>query len=174
MDHHRIEESNRAAAYAAGTLPPEEEAAFEEHLLECAACRKQVEIEEEMRLGFQAFAEEEGEPTASAVPSSPSRISPQALPVLAAPRLLPSRRSRRWLPAALAAAALLALAMPLVWLVAERGELREELARLRADAPLPEPPHLARPSPQSLSALRDWFEALEMKSLLPRLDKLRG
>lgn len=49
----------------------------------------------------------------------------------------------------------------------------EELARLRADAPLPEPPHLARPSQQSLSALRDWFEALEMKSLLPRLDKLQ-
>ena len=50
----------------------------------------------------------------------------------------------------------------------------EELARLRADAPLPQPPHLARPSPQSLSSLRDWFEALEMKSLLLRLDKLRG
>jgi len=49
-----------------------------------------------------------------------------------------------------------------------------ELARLRADAPLPQLPHLARPSQQSLSALCDWFEALEMKTLLPRLDKLRG
>jgi hypothetical protein len=48
----------------------------------------------------------------------------------------------------------------------------EQLARLRVDAPLPRPPHLATPSASHLLALREWFEALEFKSLLPRLDKL--
>lgn len=48
----------------------------------------------------------------------------------------------------------------------------EQLARLRIDAPLPQAPHLATPQPQHLHALRQWFEALEFKSLLPRLDKL--
>ena len=48
----------------------------------------------------------------------------------------------------------------------------EELARLRSDAPLPEPPHLAPPSLDALARLREWFELLEFKSLLPRLDKL--
>lgn len=48
----------------------------------------------------------------------------------------------------------------------------EALARLRADAPLPHAPHLASPSPANLRAWRDWFEVLEFKSLLPRLDKL--
>ena len=48
----------------------------------------------------------------------------------------------------------------------------EALARLRADAPLPQPPHLASPSQDNLRAWRGWFEALEFKSLLPRVDKL--
>ncbi len=48
----------------------------------------------------------------------------------------------------------------------------EELARLRSDAPLPPPPHLAPPSRDSLTQLRQWFERFEFKSLLPRLDKL--
>jgi len=48
----------------------------------------------------------------------------------------------------------------------------EQLARLRSDAPLPQPPHLASATSDALRAVRDWFEALEFKSLLPRLDKL--
>lgn len=48
----------------------------------------------------------------------------------------------------------------------------ERLARLRADAPLPPPPHLASPTSESLAAWRELFEDLEFKSLLPRLDKL--
>lgn len=48
----------------------------------------------------------------------------------------------------------------------------EQLARLRVDAPLPQPPHLASPGVSHLLALRRWFEELEFKSLLPRLDKL--
>jgi DNA polymerase-1 len=57
---------------------------------------------------------------------------------------------------------------------AEQITQTEGLARLRADAPLPPPPHLAAPTSQSLGELREWFEMLEFKSLLPRLDKLRS
>lgn len=48
----------------------------------------------------------------------------------------------------------------------------EALARLRADAPLPQPPHLAAPTTAALRALDEWFEALEFRSLRPRLAKL--
>jgi DNA polymerase I len=48
----------------------------------------------------------------------------------------------------------------------------EALARLRTDAPLPQPPHLAAPSSANWQRLRERFEAWEFKSLLPRLDKL--
>jgi DNA polymerase I len=59
-------------------------------------------------------------------------------------------------------------------LVAHAAQIQqtENLSRLRADAPLPQPPHLAAPSASGLAALREWFEALEFKSLLPRIDKL--
>ncbi len=61
-------------------------------------------------------------------------------------------------------------------LVAHAGQLRatEALARLRTDAPLPPPPLVAQPSPAHLRALRDWFESLGFRSLLPRLDILAG
>jgi DNA polymerase I len=55
---------------------------------------------------------------------------------------------------------------------AEQIRRTEWLARLRSDAPLPQLPHLAAPSAPQLSGLRELFEALEFKSLLPRLDKL--
>jgi DNA polymerase I len=55
---------------------------------------------------------------------------------------------------------------------AEQMSQTEGLARLRSDAPLPQPPHLAAATSDGLQAVREWFEALEFKSLLPRLDKL--
>jgi DNA polymerase I len=55
---------------------------------------------------------------------------------------------------------------------AEQMQTTERLARLRCDAELPQPPHLATVNLPGLLALRDWFEALEFDSLLPRLDKL--
>jgi DNA polymerase I len=55
---------------------------------------------------------------------------------------------------------------------AEQIRRTETLARLRSDAPLPRPPHLAAPTFAHLQGLRALFEALEFKSLLPRLDKL--
>jgi DNA polymerase-1 len=57
---------------------------------------------------------------------------------------------------------------------AEQIQQTEGLARLRADVPLPPPPHVAVPTQASLTTLREWFERLEFKSLLPRLDKLRA
>jgi DNA polymerase I len=55
---------------------------------------------------------------------------------------------------------------------AEQVLRTEQLARLRVDAPLPQPPHLAPASASHLLALRQWFEELEFKNLLPRVDKL--
>ena len=59
-------------------------------------------------------------------------------------------------------------------LLAHAAQLRETetLARLRTDAPLPPPPHLSAPSPAHLGRLRDWFEGLGFRSLLPRLDRI--
>jgi DNA polymerase-1 len=61
-------------------------------------------------------------------------------------------------------------------LLAHAEQLRrtEALARLRTDAVLPQPPHLAAPTVQQLEGLRSLFEALEFKSLLPRLEKLQA
>ena len=55
---------------------------------------------------------------------------------------------------------------------AEQMSTTEALARLRPDAPLPPPPHLAAPSRSQLEGLRSFFETLEFKSLLPRVDRL--
>jgi DNA polymerase I len=55
---------------------------------------------------------------------------------------------------------------------AEQIRRTETLARLRTDAPLPQPPHLAAPTFAHWQRVRELFEVLEFKSLLPRLDKL--
>lgn len=55
---------------------------------------------------------------------------------------------------------------------AEQIRRTEQLACLRTDTPLPQPPHLAAPTGRHLGRLRAQFEALEFKSLLPRIDKL--
>ena len=59
-------------------------------------------------------------------------------------------------------------------LLAHAAQLRqtEGLARLRADVPLPPPPHLRAPAPVDRQRLREWFKAMGFKSLLPRLDQL--
>lgn len=48
----------------------------------------------------------------------------------------------------------------------------EALVRLRIDAPLPPGPQLSAPREEHLQAVRAWFQTLDFKSLLPRLDKL--
>lgn len=61
-------------------------------------------------------------------------------------------------------------------LLAHAEQIRHtaRLATLRTDAVLPQPPHLAAPIADQLEGLRALFEALEFKSLLPRLDKLQA
>lgn len=61
-------------------------------------------------------------------------------------------------------------------LSAHAGQIRDtaRLAELRTDAVLPQPPYLAAPHFPQLERLRHLFEALEFKSLLPRLDKLQA
>jgi DNA polymerase I len=54
----------------------------------------------------------------------------------------------------------------------EQVLLTERLARLRDDLPLPEGPRCRAPSAEQLTAVRSWFEAHEMKSLLPRVSAL--
>jgi DNA polymerase-1 len=55
---------------------------------------------------------------------------------------------------------------------AEQLRQTERLARLALDVPLPAPPYLAAPTRGDLGRLRQLFEELEFKSLLPRVDKL--
>jgi DNA polymerase-1 len=59
-------------------------------------------------------------------------------------------------------------------LAAARAQLleTEELARLRVDVPLPEPPYFAAMSGEGLASLRALCKELEFTSLLPRIDKL--
>lgn len=59
MDHPRIEEDRVVDRYLAGRLTPEDEAAFEEHLFECADCLEKVQWGEELRRGLQAVAAED-------------------------------------------------------------------------------------------------------------------
>lgn len=46
--------------YVMGRLPAVEEAAFEEHLIECEACREEVEVAEELRRELREVAAEMG------------------------------------------------------------------------------------------------------------------
>lgn len=54
MDHHEAESFDVAGRYLAGTLNAEQAAAFEVHLLECAACFERVRWEEKLRQGFRS------------------------------------------------------------------------------------------------------------------------
>lgn len=54
----------------------------------------------------------------------------------------------------------------------ERIRQNEDLARLRSDLPLPEGPRYQAFTAEAKATLRAFFEALEFRSLLPRLDKL--
>lgn len=102
--------------YLSRRMTPEQEAAFEEHLLENPAAAAAVEDAERLRRGLRRMAAEDA----------------------AADRPQPASRSffpRRLLP--LAAAALVALALlPFGWSRQEVGRLERELAAAR-DAPAP-------------------------------------
>jgi hypothetical protein len=117
MDHERIAELNLVERYPMGRLTPEEEELFEEHLLECADCRRQVEWEEDFQGALRTVAAEQ--------------------PV---PAVLPWRPRRTAAPWWLLAAAALLLILPSVWLLRERTKLQGEVARLQAAAERPAVP----------------------------------
>ncbi len=59
MEHPRIDEERIVDRYLAGRLAPDAEAAFEEHLFECADCLEKVQWGDELRRGLQAVAAED-------------------------------------------------------------------------------------------------------------------
>lgn len=134
MDHPRIEEGNIPQLYVAGQLPAEEEALFEEHLIDCRECRERVAWAEDLRGSFQAMAAEDR--TRAAV----------GIGLFA--WLARHQRTARLGRLGLAALILLAAALP-AWLLVEQGKLRRELALARAEAARPRPPAVeARPRPR--------------------------
>jgi putative zinc finger protein len=130
MDHERIEAQNVIERYVMGRLAPEEEALFEEHLLECRDCRQSIEQEEDFQSSLHALAAGEAARATAAVQVS-------ALAWLA---------RRRWL---WAAAVLLLLGLPAVWLLREQARLRTEIAHLQAAAERRPRPAPATPGPVS-------------------------
>lgn len=113
------------AAYHAGTLPPDEEARVQDHLLECSECT-------ELLLGLDELTLEDDEPAPSeevraAWEELRSRLPPSA-PAPPAPLPYPRRRAQpSWLPALAAtlAAAVVGLG---IWNVSLRNQ-RDELSR---------------------------------------------
>src|SRR4029079_2874288 len=67
MDHERIEAQNVIERYVMGRLAPEEEALFEEHLLECRDCRQSIEREEDFQGSLQTLAAGEAARATAAV-----------------------------------------------------------------------------------------------------------
>jgi hypothetical protein len=58
MDHQAIDAESTAERYVTGRLPPEEAARFEEHYLDCPACRARVEAAERLQRGLRRLAEQ--------------------------------------------------------------------------------------------------------------------
>ena len=146
MDHQRIEEENVAELYAAGQLSSEEEARFEEHLIECRECRERVARAEDLRGSFQAMAAED-------------RIR-AALGIGLFAWLARHERAARL---GLAALLLLALFLP-AWLLAEQGRLRRELVQARAAAARPvRTPPVAAAQPPDLASGRDRLDAERLR-----------
>jgi hypothetical protein len=131
MDHRLVEEQNVAAAYVAGQLGPEEEEAFEEHLLECRECRERVVLAEDLRSSFHAMAAED----------AARAVQIGLLAWLA--------RHGRTVGLGLAAALLLTLSGGLL---VEQGKLRRELAATRA---APRPAAAPAPPAPAVMAERD-------------------
>jgi hypothetical protein len=118
MDHAYIESNGLVELYHRGLLPPDEEARFEEHFVDCPQCTEQLELARGFQRGLKAMATEDA---ARAV------VGAGLFAWLA-------RRGRlaQW-GTALAVLAVAAL-LPALWLLAGgRSERREQEARLEAE-----------------------------------------
>lgn len=116
MDDRHVEFEDIAEPYVTGRLSPDEEEAFEIHLLECRECRDRVALADDFRDSIRGVAAEEA-----------SRVVAQ----LGFFGWLARSRAARL---GFLAAALLVLALPL-WLLADRSRLERELAESRRPAP---------------------------------------
>src|SRR3954453_10617906 len=59
MDHTYIENSGLVERYHRGLLPPDEEAEFEEHFVECPQCTEQLELARGLQRGLKTMAAED-------------------------------------------------------------------------------------------------------------------
>ena len=140
MEHEQITEQNVIARYLMGSLTPKEEELFEEHLLECADCRRQVEWEEDFQSSLHAVAAEEA-----------AKVTVVRVGLLAW-----IARHRGWL---LAAAVLLLAVLPIAGLLREQGRLSGEIARLEAAASQRNPQPIPTPPPAGPDPGRQALEA---------------
>jgi putative zinc finger protein len=139
MEHEQIAEQNVVERYLMGRLAPEEEELFEEHLLECADCRRQVEWEEDFQGSLHTVAAEEVSRT-----------------VVRVGLLAWIARHRGWL---LAAAVLLLAVLPIAGLLREQGRLSDQIARLEAAASQRNPQPIPTPTPAGPDPQRQALEA---------------
>ena len=130
MDHEQIAEQNVVERYVMGRLTPEEEERFEEHLLECQDCRRQVEWEEDLQNSLHAVAVDE------VARAAVVRVG-----------LLAWLARHRALAGGLLAVALLLLALPIASLLREQSRLKGQLAQLQAAAAQPRPQLTPPPAP---------------------------
>jgi anti-sigma factor RsiW len=137
-DHDRFEEL--AAGHALHALEPADEAAFREHLADCADCSAAVDRHTET-LGHLAYAAEPADLPAGILAGirseigSPTAVDPVAAPVsldAARARRRPQLQSRTWLATAAAVALFLALGGWNVALRHDRSQTDERARQLVA------------------------------------------
>src|SRR5262249_15102366 len=107
MDHTPISEGDLAERYATDRLAPDERAAFEAHLVDCAECLDRVEAAQGLVAGFRALPGEAARPE-------------------------PRRARPHWaLRAGWAVAAAAAVAVAVAWGMRERERLEQQLVAER-------------------------------------------
>lgn len=118
MDHAYIESNGLVELYHRGLLPPDEEARFEEHFVDCPQCTEQLELARGFQRGLKTMAAEDA---ARAV------VGAGLFAWLA-------RRGRLAQWGTALAALVVAAALPALWMLAGgRSERREQEARLAAE-----------------------------------------
>jgi hypothetical protein len=116
MDHRYIQEHDIVGRYLMGKLSAEEHDQFEEHYFGCDECLDRLEVMESFRQGMQQM--------------SPQQIAAWRMQAREARAHWWDRLGRQW-QIAIALAALLVVALPLTYLVAEVRRARQELELAR-------------------------------------------
>jgi anti-sigma factor RsiW len=123
MDHAYIADNGLVERYRQGSLPPDEEARFEEHFLGCPECTEQLELARGFQRGLKTMVAED--------------VSRAAVAQAVVQAGLFAWLARRGRPAqwGLAAAALLVLfvlgGLPVLWFREESADLRQTVAALQ-------------------------------------------